>query len=219
MGRMASNGSFVLEERFTPVYGAPRLAVKQTLTLLNWTQTDQVTSFRFKRPLHGCDGEHTTITLDAPRWFIFAHGQSNTFMKHKDDARGQQIIDLSTTFFSDIPPIVLDSNTTTMSLISPPVNIKANESTTYCYTYYDFSSLGEKHQVIAENFTIGSKYTHHVLGYLCNRPLPQFKTPGTVLCNNYREKGQGDYVEFTNSCTSRPYFTWYFWFQFIHLQI
>ena len=204
-----TTSTFVLEERFTPIYGPPRLVNNQSLELLSHHQNESVTSFTFKRSLHGCDDQHASLSLKAPVWFIYAIGETNSFSKHKDEKRGQVLLDLVGTYFKDVPDqVIYDNNTFVYSMMMPPVSLKSNESTTYCYTYYDLSTLPKTHYIIAENFTVGSKYTHHVLTYLCNKPLEQFAKPGTVLCNNYREKGQSDYVEFKNVCNSRPYIAW-----------
>ena len=206
-----ANTTFVLEERFTPIYGAPRMAKTQTLKLLTAYQSANQTAFTFKRPLAGCDDQHVSMSDKKPLWIIYAHGESNSFGKHADNSRGQALVDLSGTYFKDLNiegSGPADPNAEIMSMLAPPIKLKGNESTTYCYTYYDFSELPQKKYIIAENFTIGSKYTHHVLGYLCNKPLAAFAKPGTVLCNNYRARTMPDYIEFNNTCNSRPYIVW-----------
>ncbi|KAJ3332430.1 DBH-like monooxygenase protein 1, partial [Kappamyces sp. JEL0680] len=134
VGRKGSNGSFVLEERFTTDYVSPELTAVQSATLLESFQTDKVTAFRFSRPLVGCDAQHATLTDKNPLWFIYAVGKSNSFGQHAPDSRGQAFIDLTGNYFKGLTAPAPTGDYSTLSLLSPRYELAANESTIYAYT-------------------------------------------------------------------------------------
>ncbi|KAJ3305003.1 DBH-like monooxygenase protein 1 [Kappamyces sp. JEL0829] len=203
------NGQAVLQDSFAHTYGAPVATMHQSVELLNATHSSDLVTFAFRRELTVCDEQHDVLRTDSPVWMIYAFGDSHDYIgKHQDSLRGQQLVDLSGTYFDQYKAMTAEK-TTTLSLVSPPISLNGKESTTYCYTFYDLSSiLTEKHQIVAEDFVVGSRYTHHLVGYLCDDPLEEFQTPGTVYCNYYRERGEPDVTRFNNTCAGRIWLAW-----------
>jgi hypothetical protein len=209
MGYMR-DGKFVVDEGFASDYGQPEKVANQTINVVESYQKDGVTAFVFKRALHGCDSQHHDITIDVPIWLIYAFGTSNRVGIHERANRGQAMVDLSTNFFKNIPQIKADDpDNRVLNIRGPSYTIPQNESTIYCYTFYDLSKeLGQTEHIIQEDFVIGNAATHHMVGYLCDSPPPQFAEPGTQICNYYRERPERDELRFNNTCSDRTHLAW-----------
>ncbi|KAJ3272255.1 hypothetical protein HDV01_005794 [Terramyces sp. JEL0728] len=161
------NGEFTLEDRFSEAYGYPILDQQQDLQLLSSYQSYFTTAFAFKRSLESCDDRDANLVTAHPMWFVFAIGTSNDFTMHAPGDNAQVYLDLEGHYFDEFVDVPLDEDTVEYSMIAP-------------------EDLTEKHQVVVEDISIASKYVHHMVGYLCDEPLPEFETPGTTFCNYYR---------------------------------
>jgi hypothetical protein len=203
-------GKFVVDEGFAADYGQPEKVQNQTISVVETHQKNGVTAFVFKRPLHGCDSQHHDIIVDVPIMLIYAFGTSNRLGIHERANRGQKMVDLSTTFFKNLPQInENDPENRVLTIQGPQYTIPQNESTVYCYTFYDLSEeLEETQHIIQEDFVIGTPATHHMIGYLCESPPPQFTEPGTQICNYYRERPGRDEIRFNNTCFERTHLAW-----------
>jgi hypothetical protein len=168
-----------LEERFSETYEQPSIKANTATQLLSFNSTEQGKFFTFSTPL--CNG----LTTKNPIWIIFAYGD-NEFQQHLPSNRGQQLIDLSGSYF--ITETNPTERTQTLDIISPPVQMVA-EKTAYCYSYHDISTqLDEKYHIIAQNAELGTPLVHHMIGYVCQskQDLP---VPGKVICNYFKENG------------------------------
>ncbi|KAJ3322744.1 DBH-like monooxygenase protein 1 [Boothiomyces sp. JEL0866] len=193
-------GTFVLEDRFATTYGYPSLSSVQSSQLLSSYQTATVTAFTFQRSLSSCNSQAVALALDKPMWFIFAVGQDNTFQKHAPGRNGQTTVDLSQNYFANYTQPPVNSNTTALTLVSPPINL-TSETTAYCYTYFDLHQfIPQKRHVIKESTVISHPFVHHIVGYFCESRPSQFTSSNMSVCNIYRPNGN-DAVGFDNSCS------------------
>jgi hypothetical protein len=205
------NNELIVEDRFATDYAYPEKTTVQKLTTLHTSQRDGITAFVFKRSLDGCDVQHHRIDVEVPIWLLYAFGNTNNLGPHDRMSRGQSLVDLSTTFFHNVPDIREGDDAggerRTVMVMTPGFTIPSTESTVYCYTLHDLGS--EKHHIIQEDFVIGSPATHHIVAYACSQPPTQFATPGTQICNFYNsEDPQRNQIRFSNICSDRAHLTW-----------
>ncbi|KAJ3273804.1 hypothetical protein HDV01_003931 [Terramyces sp. JEL0728] len=191
-------GSFVLEDRYAPTYGKPDLSATQSSKLLSSFQTSTVTAFTFQKSISGCNSQAAALDLDQPMWFIYAVGADNTFQMHQPGYSGQGLVDLSETYFKDYVEPALDANTALLPVVAPSINIPG-EATAYCYHYIDMKQLiPDKRHIIKEGSSINHPFVHHIVGYFCDTPPPEFTT-NKYYCNIYRPDGN-DTITFNNTC-------------------
>ncbi|KAJ3258406.1 DBH-like monooxygenase protein 1 [Boothiomyces macroporosus] len=196
----SNQGTFVLEDRYATTYGKPALSATQSSKLLSSYQTSTLTAFTFQRSISSCNNQSISLALDQPMWFIYAVGTDNTFQKHQPGHNGQGLVDLSQSYFQNYVEPTLDANTTVVPVVAPSINLPG-ETTAYCYHYVDMKQLiPEKRHIIKEGTAINHPFVHHIVGYFCEAPPPEFTTPDKYFCNIYRPNGN-DTITYNNTCT------------------
>ncbi|KAI8812277.1 PHM/PNGase F domain-containing protein [Cladochytrium replicatum] len=191
LGYVSSN-KFVLEDRFTPDFIKPVLDNQQSLTLIgSWTSTNY-TAFTFSRPtkIESCSNDQDRNLYVGPNTrqnVLIAFGTSMTFEQHAPTDRGSTLVDLtSATDEAAIAlanPPVGDLDLIPFNVVSPPTDVPPY-GTAYCYSYFE-APADAKYHIIQENPVIQDPRVHHLIIYVCDKPLTSMFSPTSpkVQCN------------------------------------
>lgn len=167
-------GAYVMEDRFAQEYSLPQLDKHSDVTLISAEEDSDTTTIVFKRALVTCDGSQDNPISENVKWVIFAYGSGE--LQYHGASRGTREIN----FFEDIKP-VLPSDSQVLSVLAPPFEVPAKETTYACSAHV--LPHDQKYHIVHVNPLQRSSLVHHIVAYECHGPAPENITrAGTADC-------------------------------------